>query len=175
MAIACTGDNFGGWDGVTPGSVDQFITADLQRGRMVDVIKRGEPAVMACHWPGFYYNGQENGFKIFQEVVLRLHAAYQNLVWMKLSEIARYWAAKELTRAERATNAVSFQAPFACPAFTVRVASSQVVPKLQTAGAIVPLQEVPGLLQLRSGTWLRQRGEVTVCFDLAKGVSRLEC
>ena len=48
-----------------------------------------------------YFNGQEVGFKIFQEVVQRLHDAYDNLIWMKLSEIARYWAARELTRIER--------------------------------------------------------------------------
>ena len=36
--IGCTGDWFGGWDGLEPGSVDQFITADLKSGRLVEVI-----------------------------------------------------------------------------------------------------------------------------------------
>ena len=99
--IGCTGDWFGGWDGLTPGSADRFITADFKGGRLPEVIARGEPAIMACHWPGIYFNGQEVGFKIFQEVVRRLHAAYDNLIWMKLSAIARYWAARELTRIER--------------------------------------------------------------------------
>ena len=67
--IGCTGDWFGGWDGLTPGSVDQFITADLKGGRLPEVIARGEPAILVCHWPGMYFNGQEVGFKIFQEVV----------------------------------------------------------------------------------------------------------
>ena len=36
---------------------------------------------------------------------------------MKLSEIARYWAARELTRIERgADRAIALDAPFACPA-----------------------------------------------------------
>ena len=99
--IGCTGDWFGGWDGLTAGSVDQFITADGKRGRLPEVIARGEPAVMVCHWPGMYFNGEETGFNIFREVVQRLHAAYDNLLWMKLSEIAGYWAARELTRIER--------------------------------------------------------------------------
>ena len=63
---------------------------------MVDVIERGEPALMLAHWTGIYWNGQELGFKIFQEVVRRLHARFDHLLWMKLSEVARYWAAKEL-------------------------------------------------------------------------------
>src|SRR3954447_17361571 len=119
--IGCTGDWFGGWDGLTPGSVDQFITEDLRGGRVPEVIARGEPAVMVGHWPGFYFNGQEVGFTILKEVVRRLHAGFDHLVWMKLGEIARYWAARELTRIERREGGVTFHAPFACPAFTVEV------------------------------------------------------
>jgi hypothetical protein len=54
--IGCTDDWFGGWDGMTPGNADQFITEDLQQGRLVEVIDRQEPAILVCHWPGIYYN-----------------------------------------------------------------------------------------------------------------------
>ena len=67
---------------------------------MVEVIERGEPAVMMSHWTGIHWNGQELGFQVFQEVVRRLHARFDHLVWMKLSEMSRYWAAKALTRIE---------------------------------------------------------------------------
>ena len=113
--VACTGDWTGGWDNTPPGGADQFITADLKSGRMVEVIERGDVAVMMSHWTGIYWNGQELGFKVFQEVVRRLHARFDNLVWMKLSEIARYWAAKALTRIDAAGGRVEFRAPFACP------------------------------------------------------------
>lgn len=168
--IACTGDMFGGWDGLGESSVDYFISSDFKRGRMVDTINKNEPAIMATHWPAIYYNGQETGFKVFQEVVQRLHTAYDNLVWMKLSEIARYWAAKELTRIDRAAGHISFNAPYDCPGFTIRV-TSPAVPKLGDQ----PLQEVSNPLQLKSGTWTRQRGELIACFDLKKGASTLQC
>ncbi len=87
--IGCTGDWFGGWDGLTPGSADRFITSDLQAGRLPEVIGRGEPAVLVCHWPGIYYNGEELGFNIFKRVVQRVGERYDNVQWMKLSEIAR--------------------------------------------------------------------------------------
>src|SRR6185503_13612451 len=74
--VGCTGDWFGGWTGLDRGSVDLFITEDLKAGRLPQVIGKGEPAVMVCHWPGMYYNGEEVGFTIFKEVVERLHAAY---------------------------------------------------------------------------------------------------
>lgn len=172
--IACTNDWTGGWDGLTEASVDQFITPDLKAGRMVQVINRGEPAIIMSHWPGIYYNGQETGFKVFQEVVKRLHSAYDNLVWMKLSEIARYWAARELTGIARSANSVTFQAPFACPRFTVRVAAAA-APKLLIGNDAVPLKEVNSRLRLTSGTWARERNEIIACFDLKKGASRLEC
>lgn len=99
--IGCTDDWFGGWDGMSLGSPDHLITPDLKSGRMVEVIQRGEPAFIVCHWPGVYFEGKELGFKIFQESVRRLHARFDHLLWMKQGEVARYWAAKELTRIEK--------------------------------------------------------------------------
>ena len=119
--IACTGDWFGGWDGLTPGDPDRFITEDLSQGRMVEVIEQEEPAIFICHWPGIYYNGEKLGFNIFKTVVRRLHEKYDNLIWMKLSEIARYWVAKTYTTfAYEGTN-IRIQAPFAADLFTIQI------------------------------------------------------
>ncbi|HUT91295.1 MAG TPA: twin-arginine translocation signal domain-containing protein [Thermoguttaceae bacterium] len=173
--IGCTGDWLGGWDGMTPGSVDRFITEDLGSGRMVEVIERGEPAIIVCHWPGVYFGGEELGFKIFQEVVRRLHAKYDNLTWMKLSEIARYWAAKKLTRIERQAGTITLDAPFACPQFTLSVpARNDAVPKLSAADTPQPVEEVRSPLGLKPRTWVRDQAGLIVCFDLPKGKSRLE-
>lgn len=173
--LGCTGDWTGSWDNTPPGGADQFITEDLQKGRMVDIIQRGEPAIMVCHWTGIYWNGQELGFKIFQEVVRRLHARFDNLVWMKLSEVARYWAARELTRLECKENLIAFHAPFACPDFTVRFGvKAGAAPRLRIAGESVALKEVSSPLQLASGAWCRQGEQATVCLALPKGASQLE-
>ena len=172
--VACTGDWTGGWDNTPPGGVDRFITLDLQQGRMVDVIQRGEPAFMLAHWTGIHWNGQELGFKIFQEVVRRLSARFDHLIWMKLSEVARYWAAKELTRIEQDGAALSFRAPFACPDFTVRFeASPNRAPELRQNQDVTRLQEVSGALKLTPGTWTRDGKSIIACFRLPKGVSRL--
>ncbi len=173
--IGCTGDWFGGWDGVTPGSVDRFITEDLQGGRLPEVIDRGEPAILVCHWPGIYYNGEELGFNIFKEVVRRVHARNNNLLWMKLAEIARYWAAKELTRIDRSENRITFNAPFASPLFTVDVAASgRIVPKGTSGGVPFALKEVRRPLELVAGTFYRHDSGVTLCWDLRKGRSVVE-
>lgn len=173
--IGCSGDWTGGWDNTPPGGVDKFITEDLQHGRMVDVIQRGEPALALGHWTGFYWNGQELGFKVWQEVVRRLHARFDNLIWMRLDEVSRYWAAKELTRVEQNGAAVSFRAPFACPDFTVRLAApAGQAPKVVAGGITTALKEVTGPLKLVPGSWCREGDNASVCFALPKGTSKLE-
>lgn len=172
--IGCTGDWFGGWDGLTPGSVDLLITEDLQGGRLPEVIDRGEPAVLVCHWPGIYYNGERIGFRIFQEAVRRVHARNDNLIWLKLSEISRYWAAKELTTIVRDGKTVRLRAPFAAPDFTLEMPGVAATAPTLTAGSHTQrLIEVDSSRTLKAGTFCR-RGEKTIaCFDLPRGASEV--
>jgi len=173
--IGCTGDWFGGWDGLNPGSVDRFITEDLKGGRLPQVIDKGEPAILVCHWPGIYFNGEEIGFNIFKEVVRRIHSKYDNLLWMKNSEIARYWAAKELTKIEKQGGRITFNAPFATTRFTVRTGTNSTTPPKLIAGRkSIQLRRVNRPLQLQSQTWHADGRDVTVCFDLPKGKSTLD-
>ncbi|MCP5115067.1 MAG: hypothetical protein GY953_29910, partial [bacterium] len=168
--IACTGDWTGGWDCSNRGQLDRYITPDLTEGRMVDVIERGEPAIMLSHWTGIYFNGEETGFQIFQEAVRRLHAKYDNLIWMKLCEISRYWAAKELTGIAADGGRVTLTAPYACGSFTVRwKPGRRGAPKLSGR----PLREVNGRLRLEPGTWTADGDAVIACVDLPKGRSEL--
>jgi hypothetical protein len=172
--IGCTGDWFGGWDGLTPGSVDKFITEDLSSGRMVEVIDRGEPAIMVCHWPGIYYNGQKTGFNIFKEVVHRLEQKYGTLNWMKNSEIARYWAAKELTDIDFDGKRVTLQAPFAAENFTLKIMSRRrKQPVLIRQAQQVSLEQVKEKAQLKSGHYYQGKDHIVVCMDLARGSSEL--
>lgn len=174
--VGCTADWFGGFDGLTPGTVDQFITEDLEEGRMVDVIERGdEPAIMVSHWPGLYFNGDETGFAIFQDVIRRLHRRYDNLHWMKLSEIARYWAAKELTHIERKGDSVILRSPFTCPDFTFEIelpASAQIHAKTVGSGRSrshpIPLKQIVRPLDLASGEWVHEEDVARICLNLPK-------
>ncbi len=140
---------------------------------MVEVIERGDVAVMMSHWTGIYWNGQELGFKVLQEVVRRLHARFDNLVWMKLSEIARYAAARALTRIDAPGGRVEFRAPFACPTFTFRVApeNAGTAPRFQAAGVDQPFTRVQRPLDLSAGRWCDTRDGRVICLDLPKGRS----
>ena len=167
---AGTGDWFGGWQGDRDSEPDRYANRDATEGRMVELIQRREPAVMLCHWPGIYSNGREEGFRSFQRVVRSLEQRFsEQTLWMKLSEIGRYWAAKELTEITMTGNVMTLQAPFATDIFTLRVPTM--------ANAIrgdQPLRRVESRQKLESGTWTRDdRGGSIVCIDLPKGNSTL--
>jgi hypothetical protein len=140
---AGTGDWFGGWQGDRPPQGSLYANKDATSGRLVDLIERGEPAIMLCHWPGMYSNGTHRGFKDLQNVVLALHGRYRDkTLWMKLSEIARYWAAKELTRIQPNGRKLELTAPFATAGFTLRIKDTgNMVPKLTVKNETSPLKQ----------------------------------
>ncbi len=172
---AGTGDWFGGWDGDRSPEGFRYANEDATQGRMVELINRREPAAMFCHWPGLYSQGTKEGFAQFQKVILALNNRFRDItLWMKPSELARYRAAKELTRMEKSEGALSLRAPFACSRFTLRVAApGTAVPSLEVRENATPLKEVAKPPELRPGTWLREKTSLITCFDLPKGTSTL--
>jgi hypothetical protein len=172
--IGCTGDWFGDWDGLNPGSPDKFITENLLSGRMIDVIESGEPAIMVCHWPGLYFNGDHIGFNILKEVKKRLDQKYDNLIWMKLSEIARYWAARELTTVTTDASGIVLKAPFSTPGFTLQINAPVRNPKLKINNNEPKiLARVKDQKDIKSSTWLPDKKSTIFCFDLEKGTNEL--
>jgi hypothetical protein len=171
--IGCTDDWFGGWDGLNPGDPDKFITPDLSSGRMVDVIDRQEPAIMVCHWPGIYYNGEKTGFNILKTIVGRLHKKYDNLYWMTLSEISRYWAAKKLTTVELDKNKILFSAPFSSKEFTVRIDRKIKSAELILNNDRTSLQLSTNFQEISNGTYFTHKNETILCFTLPKGNSEI--
>lgn len=172
--IGCTDDWFGGWDGLNPGSADKLITEDLQSGRMVNVIDNGEPAIMVCHWPGIYFNGEQVGFTILKEVIKRLNQKYDHLIWMKLSEIARYWAARELTSISISENKLVIKAPFSTPSFTLKLNFSLYNPGIKNEGeALRPLERIKDRNLIKSESWYSENTDTILCFHLKKGWSEI--
>ncbi|MEZ6056253.1 MAG: hypothetical protein R3C01_06070 [Planctomycetaceae bacterium] len=175
--VAGTGDWFGGWDGVQTPEPDRYATVDGEGGRVVQMIRNGEPAVFLCHWPGLYCNGTKTGLQAFQQVVTSINSHHgDRITWMKVSEIARYWAAKGMTQIERKGATIQFSAPYACPAWTVQVTGSTTTRPVYRSGTTsTPLQEARNLDTLQPGQWLGDpaTNKVTLCFDLIQGLSEV--
>jgi len=172
--IGCTSDWFGGWDGLTPGDTEKFITKDLQSGRLVEVIESEEPACLVCHWPGIYYNGDKLGFNIFKTVVGRLEQKYSDAIyWMKLSEIAQYWAAKEFVSFEKSAGSLVINAPFAAKDFTFTIEKRFRSPVLHNGNEIIKLTELTTSTNIKSNSFSKKKGQTVICLDLPNGRSEL--
>jgi len=170
--IGCTGDWFGGWDGLNPGDPDRFITEDLQSGRMVEVIESGEPALMVCHWPGIYYNGDKLGFNIFKIVVNRMEQKYgTGIIWMKLTEIANYWAAKEFVSFEYMKKGIRVRAPFGTSDFTIVLDKKYRSISIDNQGNHVKLSQIDDHKAFVKNSFRINGGKSTLCFDLSAGES----
>jgi hypothetical protein len=168
---AGTGDWFGGWDGALESQGSKYATNDASSGRMVELIEQRRPAIMLCHWAGLYGNGSQQGYRDFQQVVLALDKRFKDQTrWMKVSEIGRYWVAKELTHIEPTDEAIKLRAPFACPNFTLRVGGRRAAKIVHHApNATHQLHSVSTLASLNSGSFYVQDETTSLCFDLAKG------
>ncbi|MEZ6130653.1 MAG: hypothetical protein R3C59_18355 [Planctomycetaceae bacterium] len=172
---AGTGDWFGGWQGISTVERDRYLTPDGQSGRMAELIRRREPAVMLCHWPGMYNNGTKTGFHAFQSIVRTIADVYGNeTVWMKLSELGRYWAVKEHCRVTRDGQRLLLDSPFAVAKLTLKISSNATRRvRFEHNTTITELKSVTGLSLLDSQCFYSEDQVLKVCIDVPRGRSRL--
>ena len=174
---AGTGDWFGGWDGDEVSQPDKYADESATSGRMVELIEQGEPAVMLCHWPGMYTHGSKDGFTAFRQVVEALEQRFRSqTLWMKPSEIGRYWAAKELTQWQRNGAELRLSAPFACTRFTLKLPRVELTaaPRQIVADRVDVLDEVSDSANLMPNRWFREGHSIVVCVDLPAGQSSIK-
>ena len=84
------------------------------------------------------------------------------------------WAAKELTTIVSRPGTVEFDAPFACPAFTVRLPGPPGRPSLVSGQKHDgPLALAPTISELKPGSFTVDTKGLVACFDLIKGKQSL--
>ncbi|MCX8035901.1 MAG: hypothetical protein N3D11_02370 [Candidatus Sumerlaeia bacterium] len=164
--VSCAGDWFGatGWD---TANADLFITEDLQGGKLPTVLAKELPCVMTGHWPCFYANNQI-GFGVLKTVKQRLDRYDPDrakTIWMKNSEIGRYWMARELSDIASEAGRVRIRTQFPTPNFTLSLGVA--ARRVQVNGA--DLKEVQSRRNFRSGTFLVEGKTTYAAFDLAAG------
>ena len=129
--IAATGDRTGSWTGYGEVDPGYYITADLQGGRLPEVIDAGDPGVLISHWQGFYgmHNDDRRGFRAFQTVVRRLEERDprgERTRWRKCSDITNYAIAREMAQVSADGKTLSLTLPVRVPEFTLRIEEATV-------------------------------------------------
>jgi len=160
--IAATGDSTGSWTGYGEVSVDKYITADLQDGRLPAVINAGDPAVLCSHWQGMYglHNDDRRGFNTFKAVVRRLKERDpqgERTQWRKCSEIANYACARAMAELNVEGYTIYLDLPVRVSEFTLRLTGVD-VRGISVDGK--PLSQASTRGGFRSGTFFKE-GETT--------------
>ncbi len=168
---AGTGDWFGGWDGDREPEPDRYCNRNATAGRMVALIEKREPAVMLCHWPGLFSQGTRKGFHAFQRVIESLEGRFaEELRWMKVSEIGRYYAAKEVTDIRLAARTVHLDTPFGTPDCTLAITGPPPFDPVVVRGSKKQrLRRVGRQADLVEGSHFVDGETCWVCFRLEQG------
>jgi hypothetical protein len=141
-------------------------------------LRRALPAVLAesprlvGHWPCFYANDRI-GFKVLKEVKKRLDAYDPDktkTIWMKNSEIGRYWMARELSDLSGNGGACRISTKFPTDNFTLAF-HEQAARRVQVNGT--DLRLVQSQRDFCSGTFLVTGKETFAAFDLKAGDTTL--
>jgi hypothetical protein len=160
--IASTGDKTGSWTGYGEVDPNYYITADLEGGRLPEVIDAGDPGVLISHWQGFYgiHNDDRRGFRAFQTVVRRLEERDpkgERTRWRKCSEITNYAIAREMADIKINGEDVLLTLPVQVPELTLCVRDVTVT-GVTVDGA--PLTQALTRSGFEDGTFYRD-GDVT--------------
>ena len=165
--IAGTGDWTGSWTGYGEVHVDRYITADLQGGRLPELIRAGDPAILCSHWQGFYgmHNDDRRGFRALKIIVRRLKELDplgERTRWRKCSEIASYACARALAEVQVRENEIHLDLPARVPELTLRLRG--IVPQGVTVDG-APLKRVRSRAAFESGSYWVGEQETLLAFD----------
>jgi hypothetical protein len=165
--IASTGDWTGSWTGYGEVNADKYLTADLQGGRVAELVAAGQPVVFISHWQGFYgmHNEDRRGFRALRTVVRRvreLDPEGERTRWRKCSEITRYACAREMATVTVEGQTIRLRLPVLTPELTLSV-SGVAAREVLVNGA--PLRPASGRRGLASGTFLAAEGSTLLAFD----------
>jgi hypothetical protein len=162
--------------------IDALITADGRGGRLGELAAADEWLLFVCHWQTLYSDSSREGLKALDEAAARLARAHgSRLIWLTLSEIARYRAAAEACRIDVRPSSEGWQievdSAFDCPDFTISLQvpeqiSQRVAQVLWQATGAAPRilrhdSSADGLLT--TDAWCQAASVVGFCFHLACG------
>jgi hypothetical protein len=166
-----------------PSPMEEWISADGQRGRLVDLFRNGSVIGFHTHWQSLFSNGRAVGLADFRIALSRIQEHFGDRVrWTKCSELARIVAAQAVARpavvADARSVTVALSSTIACSDFTCRLALPQEPRSVSVAvgdsRAGTPLRRLaPDAAILQPASWLWRAGELAWGADLPAGSIRV--
>jgi len=145
---------------------DQWITADGEKGRLAELLKNKAYIIFHIHWYNSHGRDDKVGFFALKELASRIRDLWANkVIWMKCSELARYFTASKTWKAEVAGSRIILSSPFHCPLFTISFAVDREVKYIKVNGKKLKKKEKP---PLEKCSWTAMGDRVYLCFNLTE-------
>ncbi len=163
-------------------NADYYVTADGEAGRLVELHKAGSFIVFHTHWNSLWSNNARHGLAVLREVLDRINTLLgERVLWMKLSDIAQYYAASKALEAhleeEPGLMRLLLDNPFLCVDLTVSFTCNPRVSEVNLSKAefrsgwdkTKVLEKATRLEKagsvLKPNTWLQTNHRTYICFD----------
>lgn len=161
---------------------DLFLTDDGRGGRLAELSDAGAWLIWVCHWQSLYSDGSREGLRALDLVAERLHRRHgPRLLWLTLSEIARYRAASEAcaigAREVEGGWEIELDAAIGCADWTLSFDAPGIaagrVERVTWQGAGDGFRSLTESTDdeplLGPNTWRLEGGRVVICFELQRG------
>ncbi len=153
-----------------PSDLDDLITPDGQRGRLVDIYRNRSVIGFHTHWQSLFSEGRATGLHDLKTTLGRIREHFGDRVrWVKCSELAQVFMAQAVTRAtvshEAEQTRIFLESSVPCPDFTAALLPSQNVTHVEVDG--IPLRRLADNTDiLEPQSWCWQGKELLWCADL---------
>jgi len=150
---------------------DNWITSDGRKGRLVELYKNRAYLIFHTHWWNVHREEDKIGFEALKETVSRINRLLgDGIIWMKCSEIARYFATLKAFKFEEFKKSggvkLVFKTPFNCKNFTISLETDRHIKEMKANGK--PLKRINKQF-LEPNSWTEADEKVYACFDLSNG------
>ncbi|KYH37479.1 MAG: hypothetical protein AYL29_007110 [Candidatus Bathyarchaeota archaeon B24] len=161
---------------------DYYITGDGKAGRLVELLNAGSYVVFHTHWNSLWSNDARHGLAVMEEVLKRINTLIgDRVLWMKLSEIACYYAASKTLdiHVDKSPDHLRLFVDnrFPCPDLTVSFNCGFKVDEVylekgsfrsgwteaKTSETVMKLEK--SVDELRPNTWVQKGERLIICFD----------
>jgi len=145
---------------------DQWLTADGEKGRLAELLRNKAYIVFHIHWYNCHGREDKVGFSTLKKLASRIKKVWENkVIWMKCSELTRYFAASKAWKADIKENRIVLISPFKCPLFTISFTADKEVKQVKVNDRKLEKKESP---PLKEYSWTISENKVYVCFNLSE-------
>ncbi len=148
---------------------DSWISSDGKSGRLIDLYNDGAYLIFHTHWHNTHRIDDDTGFRALKETIHRIKRNLgDNVVWMRCSEIARYFAASKTFKPELHESPegaeLRLNSPFNCSNFTFSMKTSKEIRRIKIND--IPIKRTTE--RLKPNSWMIRKDRIYVCTNIKR-------